>query len=82
MSAHASEGPLDVGVRLLDGRLPGWGFPRWGSEAAAGLDLHACLDAPLDLAVTAAAGVLPYVANEALKASRGASPSLAGAAPA
>ena len=40
---------LDVAVRLLDPRLPGWGFPRWGSALAAGLDLHACLDAPLIL---------------------------------
>ncbi|SDO06003.1 dUTP pyrophosphatase [Methylobacterium phyllostachyos] len=37
----------EVGLRLLDPRLTGWGFPRWGSSAAAGLDLHACLDAPL-----------------------------------
>ncbi|AWN50028.1 dUTP diphosphatase [Methylobacterium terrae] len=41
---------LDVAVRILDSRLPGWGFPRWGSSLAAGLDLHACLDAPAILA--------------------------------
>ncbi len=39
-----------IGIRLLDPRLRGWGFPRWGSAAAAGLDLHACLDTPLTLA--------------------------------
>lgn len=38
---------MKVGLRLLDPRLRGWGFPRWGSAGAAGLDLHACLDAPL-----------------------------------
>lgn len=48
-----------VGIRLLDTRLTGWGFPRWGSEAAAGLDLHACLDAPLDLAPDAPAALIP-----------------------
>ncbi len=48
-----------VGIRLLDARLTGWGFPRWGSEAAAGLDLHACLDAPLDLAPDAPAMLIP-----------------------
>ncbi|MCJ2014357.1 dUTP diphosphatase [Methylobacterium sp. J-076] len=48
-----------VGLRLHDPRLPGWGFPRWGSAAAAGLDLHACLDAPLDLAPQAAALLIP-----------------------
>lgn len=41
---------LRVAIRLLDPRLRGWGFPRWGSAGAAGLDLHACLDAPLVLA--------------------------------
>jgi dUTP pyrophosphatase len=48
-----------VGLRLLDDRLTGWGFPRWGSSAAAGLDLHACLDAPLDLAPNAPAALIP-----------------------
>ncbi|MFH6785912.1 MULTISPECIES: dUTP diphosphatase [Methylobacterium] len=41
---------LDVAVRILDPRLPGWSFPRWGSALAAGLDLHACLDEPATLA--------------------------------
>lgn len=41
---------MEIEVRLLDPRLPGWGFPAWGSALAAGLDLHACLDAPLRLA--------------------------------
>ncbi|MBE7245789.1 MAG: dUTP diphosphatase [Actinomycetospora chiangmaiensis] len=48
-----------VGLRLLDDRLAGWGFPRWGSAAAAGLDLHACLDAPLVLAPDAPATLIP-----------------------
>ena len=39
--------PLHVELKILDPRLPGWGFPHYGSELAAGLDLHACLDAPL-----------------------------------
>jgi dUTP pyrophosphatase len=38
---------LPVELRILDPRLPGWGFPHYGSEHAAGLDLHACIDAPL-----------------------------------
>ena len=40
---------MRVAVRLLDPRLARWGFPRWGSAGAAGLDLHACLDAVLVL---------------------------------
>jgi dUTP pyrophosphatase len=38
---------LPVELKLLDQRLPGWGFPHYGSELAAGLDLHACIDSPL-----------------------------------
>ena len=38
---------LKVALKILDPRLPGWGFPHYGSLLAAGLDLHACLDAPL-----------------------------------
>lgn len=49
----------EVGLRLLDPRLPGWGFPRWGSAAAAGLDLHACLDAPLTLPPRGAPALIP-----------------------
>ena len=38
---------LTVELKILDPRLPGWGFPHYGSDLAAGLDLHACIDAPL-----------------------------------
>lgn len=40
---------VKIELKILDRRLPGWGFPSWGSPLAAGLDLHACLDAPLVL---------------------------------
>jgi dUTP pyrophosphatase len=49
----------EVGLRILDPRLTGWGFPRWGSAAAAGLDLHACLDAPLILPPREAPALIP-----------------------
>ncbi|MEE7463272.1 dUTP diphosphatase [Methylobacterium fujisawaense] len=49
----------EVGLRLLDPRLPGWGFPRWGSSGAAGLDLHACLYAPLELQPQGKAVLIP-----------------------
>jgi dUTP pyrophosphatase len=39
--------PPPVELKILDGRLPGWGFPHYGSERAAGLDLHACIDEEL-----------------------------------
>lgn len=38
---------MKVELRILDPRLPDWGFPCWGSSLAAGLDLHACIDDPL-----------------------------------
>ena len=40
---------MKVELKILDPRLPGWGFPSRGSSLAAGLDLHACLDRPLVL---------------------------------
>ena len=40
---------MKIELKILDPRLPGWGFPSWGSELAAGLDLHACLEGPLIL---------------------------------
>lgn len=40
---------MDVALKLLDPRLPAWGFPHWGSDMAAGLDLFACMDEPLTL---------------------------------
>ena len=40
---------MKVELKILDSRLPGWGFPTRGSRLAAGLDLHACLDRSLVL---------------------------------
>jgi len=52
--AHA-ERALKVELKILDRRLTGWGFPHYGSSLAAGIDLHACLDAPLEVAPQAPA---------------------------
>jgi dUTP pyrophosphatase len=38
---------LSVALKIIDPRLTEWGFPHYGSDHAAGLDLHACIDAPL-----------------------------------
>jgi dUTP pyrophosphatase len=40
---------MKIELKILDPRLRGWGFPSRGSPLAAGLDLHACIDAPLVL---------------------------------
>jgi dUTP diphosphatase len=50
---------LPIELQVLDPRLPGWGFPHWGSSLAAGLDLHACIDAPLRLEPQAPAVLIP-----------------------
>lgn len=59
MSPASDAGLPEVGIRLLDPRLAGWGFPHWGSAAAAGLDLFACLDAALLLEPQAAPALIP-----------------------
>ena len=45
---------MNLEVKLIDPRLVAWGFPHRGSDMAAGLDLHACLDEPLRLPAGAA----------------------------
>lgn len=59
MTDPATGGSLPVALRLLDPRLRDWGFPRWGSAGAAGLDLHACLDADLILMPGSDAVLIP-----------------------
>jgi len=49
---------VKVELKILDPRLPGWGFPSRGSRLAAGLDLHACLDGPLVLQPQAPAALI------------------------
>ncbi len=39
-----------IEVRVLDPRLHEWGLPRYQTDAAAAIDLHACLDAALTIA--------------------------------
>ena len=40
---------LALEIRILDPRLRAWGLPRYQSEMAAAIDLHACLDGPATL---------------------------------
>ncbi len=49
---------MKIELQILDARLPGWGFPSWGSSLAAGLDLHACIEQPLVLAPQAPAALI------------------------
>jgi dUTP diphosphatase len=40
---------MKIEIKILDPRLPSWGFPSYGSNLAAGLDLHACIENALTL---------------------------------
>jgi dUTP pyrophosphatase len=48
VTAPVQINPL-VEIKLLDERLHVWGLPRYQSEMAAAIDLHACLDGPAQL---------------------------------
>jgi dUTP pyrophosphatase len=48
-----------VELKILDPRLYEWGLPRYQSEGAAAIDLHACLDAPLILGPGTPAVLVP-----------------------
>ncbi|MBW6528578.1 dUTP diphosphatase [Sphingomonas sp. RHCKR7] len=48
-----------VELRVVDERLHDWGLPRYQTDMAAGIDLHACIDAPLTLQPQAPAVLIP-----------------------
>ncbi|HEU0216608.1 MAG TPA: dUTP diphosphatase [Stellaceae bacterium] len=50
---------LNVELKILDKRLHDWGFPLYGSSLSAGLDLHACLDEPIEITPQATAVLIP-----------------------
>jgi dUTP pyrophosphatase len=49
---------MNVELRVLDQRLLAWGLPTYQSAHAAAVDLHACLDAPLEIAPGATASLI------------------------
>ena len=50
---------MKVELRVLDARLHEWGLPAYQSDHAAAIDLHACLDAPLQIAPGSPAVLIP-----------------------
>lgn len=48
-----------VELLVLDPRLHEWGLPSYQSAHAAAVDLHACLDAPLELPAGGPAALIP-----------------------
>ncbi len=62
-----------VELKILDARLHDWGLPSYQSEMAAAIDLHACLDEPLELRpghapTLVATGIALHMANPGLAA--------------
>ncbi len=49
---------MKIAVKILDDRLQAWGLPTYQSDMAAGIDLHACIDAPLSLAAQSPAQLI------------------------
>ncbi|HSK41466.1 MAG TPA: dUTP diphosphatase [Arenibaculum sp.] len=49
----------EVQVKVLDSRLHDWGLPRYQTDLAAGIDLHACLGEPVVLQPQAPALLVP-----------------------
>jgi dUTP pyrophosphatase len=49
----------EIEIKLLDERLRHWGLPRYQSEMAAAIDLHACIAAPLTLPAGEPAVLIP-----------------------
>ena len=52
-------GILEFELKVLDTRLHDWGLPTYASEMAAGLDLRACIDAPVAIEPQAPATMIP-----------------------
>lgn len=49
----------EIELRVVDDRLHAWGLPRYETELAAGVDVRACIDAPLTLQPQASPVLIP-----------------------
>ena len=63
----------EIELMILDPRLHEWGTPRYQSEMAAAIDLHACIDTPVSLApgsppVLISSGIAMHIADPNLAA--------------
>ena len=50
---------LEFELKVVDPRLHEWGLPAYASDMAAGLDLRACIDAPVAIEPQAPATMIP-----------------------
>lgn len=46
-------------LRIVDPRLHEWGLPAYQTDLSAGIDLHACIDAPMAIEAQAPATLIP-----------------------
>lgn len=49
----------EIELKVLDPRLHEWGLPRYQTAMSAGIDLHACIDAPMTIEPQAPAVLIP-----------------------
>jgi dUTP pyrophosphatase len=57
--SEGAVGGHEFELKVLDARLHEWGLPAFHSDMAAGLDLRACIDAPLAIEPQAPAVMVP-----------------------
>lgn len=48
-----------IELKIVDERLESWGLPAYQTDLSAGIDLHACIDAPVEIAAQAPATLIP-----------------------
>ncbi|MDX3884841.1 MULTISPECIES: dUTP diphosphatase [Sphingomonas] len=48
-----------IELKIVDPRLAEWGLPQYQTDLSAGIDLHACIDAPIAVAAQAPAILIP-----------------------
>jgi dUTP pyrophosphatase len=49
----------EIELKVLDPRLHEWGLPRYQTDMSAGIDMHACIDAPMTVEPQAPAVLIP-----------------------
>jgi dUTP pyrophosphatase len=49
----------EIELKVLDPRLHKWGLPRYQTDMSAGIDMHACIDAPMTVGPQAPAVLIP-----------------------
>jgi len=59
LSKGITLGNAQFELKILDDRIREWGIPNFQTDMSAGIDVHACIDAPLELRPQADAILIP-----------------------